>query len=411
MVLFVAGAVGVVEPADAGRIAAVGDVARLVDPAEIAAATNPSGAVARRTDHRPAGPAEDDARRPRLVGDARAGLRAAGQGHRRPELLPEGRGRARQVDARSTTPTTSSPYARPVRAGLGPPRLRRSPGVTPSRASPSTRTARCSTARSSDAADPTRRLRRRLRLDRQDGRPAARHRLTDPCLVRRGAARRRRRPRTALMQRALDRAPTAVGPGVRAVLPRRAGVQHRRRRQRALTLYNRATAGVAARTRPPLAGKAKAEAALGQIETALDHYRQLVDRYPEPSYVLEYGELLESLGRDDEAAQAVRRVHRHAAAVRGQRRRARRVGDAVRRAPRRSGAGTRRRRRPASPPDRSSRCTTPTRGHCTSTDATTKRSGAVDAALQTGLRNALFHYHAGMISCALGDDDGARHAS
>ena len=50
-----------------------------------------------------------------------------------------------------------------------------------------------------------------------------------------------------------------------------------------------------------LAVRAKAEAALGQYETALDHYAAVVDRAPEPTYLIEYGELLEFLGRDDEA--------------------------------------------------------------------------------------------------------------
>ena len=50
-----------------------------------------------------------------------------------------------------------------------------------------------------------------------------------------------------------------------------------------------------------LAGKAKAEAALGQNLTAIDDYATLVARTPEPSYLIEYGELLESLGRTAEA--------------------------------------------------------------------------------------------------------------
>lgn len=50
-----------------------------------------------------------------------------------------------------------------------------------------------------------------------------------------------------------------------------------------------------------LAGKAKAEAALGQNLTALDDYATLVQRTPEPSYLIEYGELLQSLGRMAEA--------------------------------------------------------------------------------------------------------------
>lgn len=50
-----------------------------------------------------------------------------------------------------------------------------------------------------------------------------------------------------------------------------------------------------------LAGKAKAEAALGQSLTALDDYAAVVQRTPEPSYLIEYGELLQSLGRAAEA--------------------------------------------------------------------------------------------------------------
>jgi tetratricopeptide (TPR) repeat protein len=52
-----------------------------------------------------------------------------------------------------------------------------------------------------------------------------------------------------------------------------------------------------------LAGKAKAEAALGQSLTALEDYATLVARTPEPSYLIEYGELLQSLGRTEEADQ------------------------------------------------------------------------------------------------------------
>ena len=71
---------------------------------------------------------------------------------------------------------------------------------------------------------------------------------------------------------------------------------------RALTSYN------AARAESPgdvaaLAGKARAEAALGQTETALDHYAQLVDVAPEPSHLIAYGRLLESVGRTEQAAE------------------------------------------------------------------------------------------------------------
>jgi tetratricopeptide (TPR) repeat protein len=50
-----------------------------------------------------------------------------------------------------------------------------------------------------------------------------------------------------------------------------------------------------------LAGKAKAEAALGQRLTAVDDYTAVVARAPEPGVVLEFGEFLQSIGRDAEA--------------------------------------------------------------------------------------------------------------
>jgi tetratricopeptide (TPR) repeat protein len=46
-----------------------------------------------------------------------------------------------------------------------------------------------------------------------------------------------------------------------------------------------------------LAGKAKAEAALGQHLTAIDDYTAVVARAPEPGLVLEFGEFLQSTGR------------------------------------------------------------------------------------------------------------------
>ena len=106
---------------------------------------------------------------------------------------------------------------------------------------------------------------------------------------------------TTLMQRALDDAPN---PSDRAFALFYLGelAFDNGDPAAALEYYNRA------QTESPsdpasLSGKAKAEAALGQFETALDHYAQLVARAPEPSYVLEYGELLESLGRATEAQQ------------------------------------------------------------------------------------------------------------
>ena len=70
----------------------------------------------------------------------------------------------------------------------------------------------------------------------------------------------------------------------------------------ALTLYNQAQAE-APQDAASLAGKARAEAALGQTQTALDHYAELVAVAPEPSFLIGYGELLEAAGRTDEAEQ------------------------------------------------------------------------------------------------------------
>ncbi|MEE4545979.1 tetratricopeptide repeat protein [Streptomyces sp. V4-01] len=50
-----------------------------------------------------------------------------------------------------------------------------------------------------------------------------------------------------------------------------------------------------------LAGAARAEAALGQTRQAATDYQKAIDRVPQPQYVLEFGELLESLGRQSEA--------------------------------------------------------------------------------------------------------------
>jgi tetratricopeptide (TPR) repeat protein len=50
-----------------------------------------------------------------------------------------------------------------------------------------------------------------------------------------------------------------------------------------------------------LAGTAKAEAALGRFDKAARDYNTVVNRVPQPEYVLEYGQLLDSLGRTADA--------------------------------------------------------------------------------------------------------------
>lgn len=57
-----------------------------------------------------------------------------------------------------------------------------------------------------------------------------------------------------------------------------------------------------------LAGKAKAEAALGQHLTAIDDYTTVVSRAPEPGVVFEFGVFLESIGRTAEAQSQYRIV-------------------------------------------------------------------------------------------------------
>ena len=54
---------------------------------------------------------------------------------------------------------------------------------------------------------------------------------------------------------------------------------------------------------PPLAGKARAEAARGDVEAALTDYRAAVARQPQPATLVELGELLEASGRTAEADQ------------------------------------------------------------------------------------------------------------
>ena len=210
---------------------------------------------------------------------------------------------------------------------------------------------------------------------------------------------------TDLMQRALQRAPTGADRAYASFylgeLAFNAGDPNR-----ALDRYNEALA--AAPDDPAaLGGKAKAEAALGQTQTALDHYAALVQRYPEPTYVLEYGELLQSLGRSDEAERQyavfvtiqqlfeANGVEPDAAAT---------LYDATHGDPAKALA------------DAAAGVTT--RPFLTMHDAAAwalhvngrdaDALVAIREALQTGMRNASFHYHAGMIELALGDTTAAR---
>jgi tetratricopeptide (TPR) repeat protein len=208
-----------------------------------------------------------------------------------------------------------------------------------------------------------------------------------------------------LMQRALDDAPT---PADRAFARYYLGdlAFNAGDAAGALDQYQRGLAADAS-SAPLLAGKAKAEAALGQTDAAVADYATVVARVPQPSYVVEYADLLQSLGRNDDAEQQYRLFASegkllqtngvtldvdpvlfnadhgdpHAALL-----------DAE--------AGIR--TRPFIEMDDAYAWAL----HVNGRDA--EASSWSQKALALGTRNALFHYHAGMIRLGLGDHEGAR---
>jgi len=154
-------------------------------------------------------------------------------------------------------------------------------------------------------------------------------------------------------------------------------------------------------------GRAKALAATGQIQTALDAYAEMVDRIPDPLYLIPYGRLLESRGQADEAEEQYRvaRVAWQLYEANGVEPDADQVlfvadkGD---------------------PQEalRLAQTAVAARPFLAVQDAhawALYRNGRYDdalreiqAALQLGTRSARFHFHAGMIQRALGNDDAAR---
>ena len=174
----------------------------------------------------------------------------------------------------------------------------------------------------------------------------------------------------------------------------------------ALDLYRQALAASPTDVQS-LAGKAKAEAAIGQNLTAVDDYATVVARAPEPGVVLEYGELLESLGRtaDAEAQYKIVETTQKLFAANGV------EPDAT---PTLFYAD----HGQASAALANASLGIKTRPFLVMQDAyawALHRNGrdqealvAVRTALGTGMRSALFHYHAGMIEKSLGNLDGAR---
>jgi tetratricopeptide (TPR) repeat protein len=210
---------------------------------------------------------------------------------------------------------------------------------------------------------------------------------------------------TALMQRAMDDAPT---PGDRAFAQVYLGelAFNQGNPTAALGYYNQAH--LQSPTDPAaLAGKARAEAALGQTETALTHFAELVGRVPEASYILEYGELLQSVGRDAEAQQQydVFLAAQQLFEANGVRPDATLTmfyanhGDPLA-ALDAGNAGI------ASRPFVDMYDAYAWALHVNGNDS--QALIAVTKALDLGVKNALFHFHAGMIMRALGDENGAR---
>ena len=210
---------------------------------------------------------------------------------------------------------------------------------------------------------------------------------------------------TRLMQRALDDAPNAAARAFALLhlgeLAFDAGDPNA-----ALAHYN-AALEASPDDPAPLAGKAKAEAALGQTQTALEHYAEIVRRAPDPSYVAEYGELLESVGRAEEAREQYEVVAATHALLEA------------------SGV------QPDAAPvlfyadhgaidealavARSGIEIHPFLAMYDAYAWTLHKSGqnpealvAINEAMKLGTRSALFHYHAGMIKLALGDLAGAQ---
>jgi tetratricopeptide (TPR) repeat protein len=210
---------------------------------------------------------------------------------------------------------------------------------------------------------------------------------------------------TELMQRALEDAPSGADRTFAlhhlAQLSFDAGDP-----SRALELELRA---LAASPDDPAArfGRAQAEFALGQVETALDHFKVLVVASPEPSYLMTYGALLDSLGRTGEAALqysiveatsklfAAQGVLPDADAVLNDVRTGgvdKAVSDAERALPTR--------------PFLALRDAYAWALHSAGRDAEALVQS--DLALSLGTRNALYEYHAGMIRLALGDSTGGQ---
>ncbi len=210
---------------------------------------------------------------------------------------------------------------------------------------------------------------------------------------------------TELMQRALDAAPTDADRAYAlhhlGELSLDAGDPN--------TALEFALRALAASPDDPAAqfGRAMAEAALGQTETALDHLAALTQRVPDPAYFVAYGTLLESVGRLEEAAEQYRYVAASVTlfAANGYQPDADAIlfqvhtGDL-------DGAITNAEIVVKSRPFVSTHDAYAWALHAAGRDR--EALVQIEAALSLGTKSALFHFHAGMIHLALGDTEAAR---
>lgn len=156
-----------------------------------------------------------------------------------------------------------------------------------------------------------------------------------------------------------------------------------------------------------LEGRAKARAALGQVDAAIADYRAVVDRLPEPGYLIALGELLESAGRAEEAAaayglldQVVRLFEANGVVLDVELARFQADHGDPSAALRYAEAGIAARQ-----------FMDVQDAYAWALHVNGRDAEAVvwsDRALSLGIRSSLFEYHAGMIRRSLGDTDGAR---
>ncbi|MFD5635675.1 tetratricopeptide repeat protein [Streptomyces sp. NPDC127077] len=157
---------------------------------------------------------------------------------------------------------------------------------------------------------------------------------------------------------------------------------------------------------PLLQAKARAEAALGSTDAALADLTRAVQRLPQPEYVLQLGELYQSLGRDQEAAQQYQVFRAEQKLF---------AGNGV--APDSDAALFEADHGDAEKALDIARQGLKTRPFMDTHDALAwalhvngqdrEALSESDRALAQGTRNALFHYHRAVIEQALGDQDAA----